>query len=55
MLAEAEDLFEKANANVKFFKFDSAKSTRDAMISGHIDIGTIGAAKRQMETIGSAL
>ena len=34
MIAEAQDLFKKAGANVKIFKFDSGKTTRDAMISG---------------------
>ena len=44
------------------FKFNSGKTTRDAMISGRIDIGVIGAtpfiigaAKGDMEAIGLAL
>jgi aliphatic sulfonates family ABC transporter substrate-binding protein len=62
MVAEANDLFKKAGADVKVFEFDSGKSTRDAMISGRIDIGVIGsvpfiigAAKGEMEAIALAL
>lgn len=62
MIAEARDLFKKAGANVKIYKFDSGKTTRDAMISGRIDIGVIGAtpfvvgaAKGQMEAIATAM
>jgi aliphatic sulfonates family ABC transporter substrate-binding protein len=62
MIAEAEDLFKKAGANVNILKFDSGKSTRDAMIAGRVDIGVIGAtpfvigaAKGQMEAIALAL
>lgn len=62
MIAEAQDLFHKAGANVKIYKFDSGKTTRDAMISGRIDIGVIGAtpfvvgaAKGQMEAIATAM
>jgi len=62
MIAETEDLFKKANANIKIFHFGSGKATRDAMISGRIDMGVIGAtpfiigaAKGQMEAIGLAL
>jgi NitT/TauT family transport system substrate-binding protein len=62
MIAESEDLFKKAGANVKILKFDSGKTTRDAMIAGRVDIGVIGAtpfiigaAKGQMEAIAVAL
>lgn len=62
MVAESQDLFKKAGANIAIFKFDSGKSTRDAMIAGRIDIGVIGAtpfvigaAKGELEAIGIAL
>lgn len=62
MIAESEDLFKKAGASVNIQKFDSGKTTRDAMVSGRIDIGVIGAtpfvigaAKGEMEAIGLAL
>jgi NitT/TauT family transport system substrate-binding protein len=62
MIAESEDLFKKADANVEVFKFDSGKTTRNAMISGRIDVGVIGAtpfiigaAKGELEAIGLAL
>ena len=62
MIAESQDLFKKAGANVKIFKFDSGKTTRDAMIAGRIDIGVIGAtpfvigaAKGEVEAIAVAL
>ena len=62
MIADAADTFKKAGADVKIFRFDSGKTTRDAMISGRVDIGVIGAtpfvigaAKGQMEAIGLAL
>jgi aliphatic sulfonates family ABC transporter substrate-binding protein len=62
MIAQAQNLFKKAGADVEVFVFDSGKTTRDAMISGRIDIGVIGAtpfiigaAKGQMEAIGLAL
>jgi NitT/TauT family transport system substrate-binding protein len=62
MIAESEDLFKKAGGNVNVHKFDSGKTTRDAMISGRIDIGVIGAtpfvigaAKGELEAIGLAL
>ncbi|HEU5019186.1 MAG TPA: ABC transporter substrate-binding protein [Pseudolabrys sp.] len=62
MICETEGLFKKANADVKVFTFDSGKTTRDAMISGRIGIGVlgatpfiIGAAKGQMEAIALAL
>ena len=62
MIAESEDLFKKAGANVNIFKFDSGKTTRDAMIAGRIDVGVIGAtpfvigaAKGEVEAIATAL
>jgi ABC-type nitrate/sulfonate/bicarbonate transport system substrate-binding protein len=62
MIADAENTFKKAGADVKIFRFDSGKTTRDAMISGRVDIGVIGAtpfvigaAKGQMQAIGLAL
>ena len=62
MIAELEDLFKKAGADVKIFKFDSGKTTRDAMIAGRIDVGVIGAtpfvigaAKGEVEAIAVAL
>ncbi len=62
MIADAANTFKKAGADVKIFRFDSGKTTRDAMISGRVDIGVIGAtpfvigaAKGQMQAIGLAL
>jgi ABC-type nitrate/sulfonate/bicarbonate transport system substrate-binding protein len=62
MIADAADTFKKAGADVKIFRFDSGKTTRDAMISGRVDVGVIGAtpfvigaAKGQMQAIGLAL
>lgn len=62
MICEAEDLFKKANAPIKPLHFSSGKATRDAMISGRVEMGVIGstpfivgAAKGQMEAIGLAL
>lgn len=62
MICESEDLFKKANAPVKPLHFNSGKATRDAMISGRVDMGVIGstpfiigAAKGEMEAIGLAL
>lgn len=62
MVAKAEGMFKKAGANVAYFTFDSGKTTRDAMVSGHIDIGIlgatpfiIGAAKGDMEAIAMAM
>jgi aliphatic sulfonates family ABC transporter substrate-binding protein len=62
MIAESQDLFKKAGANVKIFQFDSGKSARNAMIAGRVDAGIIGAtpfiigaAKGDMEAIGLAL
>jgi NitT/TauT family transport system substrate-binding protein len=62
MIAESQDLFKKAGANVSIFKFDSGKTTRDAMIANRVDIGVIGAtpfvigaAKGELEAIAIAL
>lgn len=62
MIAESQGLFKKAGGNVNIFKFDSGKTTRDAMIAGRIDIGVIGAtpfvigaAKGELEAIAIAL
>ncbi len=62
MIVEEEGLFKKAGANVNILKFDSGKTTRDAMIAGRVDIGVIGAtpfvigaAKGQLEAIAVAL
>jgi NitT/TauT family transport system substrate-binding protein len=62
MIAGAEDLFKKSGGNVAIHTFDSGKTTRDAMISGRIDIGVIGAtpfvigaAKGELEAIALAL
>jgi aliphatic sulfonates family ABC transporter substrate-binding protein len=62
MVADAQKSFEKAGANVKFHRFGSGKETRDAMISGRIDIGVlggtpfiVGAAKGDMGAIGVAM
>ncbi len=62
MVAEAEKTFDKAGANVSFHRFGSGKETRDAMISGRIDVGVlggtpfvVGAAKGDMAAIGIAM
>lgn len=62
MIAQSLDLFKKAGANVKVFQFSSGKDARNAMISGRVDVGVIGAtpfivgaAKGDMQAIGSAL
>ncbi|HZT25886.1 MAG TPA: NrtA/SsuA/CpmA family ABC transporter substrate-binding protein [Pseudolabrys sp.] len=62
MIAQSQDMFKKAGADVAVHTFDSGKTTRDAMISGRIDIGVIGstpfvvgAAKGELEAIGLAL
>lgn len=43
IVAEAEKMFEKAGANVVVDKFDSGANARDAMISGRVDLVSIGA------------
>jgi aliphatic sulfonates family ABC transporter substrate-binding protein len=62
MVAEAEGTFATAGADVKPFRFDGGKSTRDAMIAGRVDIGVlggtpfvVGAAKGDMVAIGMAM
>src|SRR5262245_61238993 len=62
MLCEAQDLFKRAGANVTIYKFDGGKTTRDAMISGRVDIGVlgstpfvVGAAKGDMVAIGMCM
>jgi NitT/TauT family transport system substrate-binding protein len=62
MVAKAKGTFKKAGADVGFFTFDSGKTTRDAMVSGHVDLGIlgatpfiIGAAKGDMEAIAMAM
>ncbi len=62
MLVEAEGLFQKAGANVKILKFDSGKTTRNAMISGRVDVGVlgstpfvVGAAKGDLLAIGMSM
>ena len=62
MIAESMDLFKKAGADVKIFHFSSGKDARNAMISGRVDAGVIGAtpfiigaAKGDMEAIALAL
>ncbi len=62
MIAESQGLFKKAGADVKIFHFSSGKDARNAMISGRVDAGVIGAtpfiigaAKGDMEAIALAL
>jgi ABC-type nitrate/sulfonate/bicarbonate transport system substrate-binding protein len=62
MLVEAEDLFQKAGATVKILKFDGGKTTRNAMVSGRVDVGVlgstpfvIGAAKGDLVAIGMSM
>ncbi len=62
MIAEAENMFKKAGGNVTVYKFDSGKTTRDAMVAGRIDIGVlgatpfvVGAAKGDVVAIGMAM
>jgi ABC-type nitrate/sulfonate/bicarbonate transport system substrate-binding protein len=62
MLVEAKGLFKKAGANVTIYKFDGGKTTRDAMISGRIDVGVlgstpfvVGAAKGDIAAIGMSM
>jgi len=44
MVAEAEKTFARVGANVTVLKFDSGKTTRDAMIAGRVDVGSLGTA-----------
>jgi ABC-type nitrate/sulfonate/bicarbonate transport system substrate-binding protein len=62
MVADAQKSFVEAGANVKFHRFGSGKETRDAMISGRVDVGVlggtpfiVGAAKGDMDAIGVAM
>ncbi len=62
MIAEAEDLFKRAGGNITVYRFDGGKTTRDAMISGRIDIGVlgstpfvVGAAKGDMVAVGMSM
>lgn len=62
MLCEAQGLFKQAGANVSILKFDGGKTTRDAMISGRVDVGVlgstpfvVGAAKGDMVAIGMCM
>ncbi len=62
MVAEAENLFKKAGANVTIYKFSGGKDTRDAMVAGRVDIGVfgatpfvVGAAKGDIVAIGMAM
>ena len=62
MLVEAEGLFKKAGGNVTILKFDGGKTTRNAMISGRVDVGVlgstpfvVGAAKGDLVAIGMSM
>jgi NitT/TauT family transport system substrate-binding protein len=62
MIAEAQGLFQKAGANVTILKFDGGKTTRNAMISGRVDVGVlgstpfvVGAAKGDVVAIGMSM
>lgn len=62
MLVEAEGLFQKAGANVTILKFDGGKTTRNAMVSGRVDVGVlgstpfvVGAAKGDLVAIGMSM
>src|SRR6185312_11926496 len=62
MLVEAEGLFQKAGANVSILKFDGGKTTRNAMVSGRVDVGVlgstpfvVGAAKGDVVAIGMSM
>jgi ABC-type nitrate/sulfonate/bicarbonate transport system substrate-binding protein len=62
MVAKAQDLFKKAGADVNYYTFVSGKATRDAMLSGHIDLGILGstpfilgAAKGEVIAIAMAM
>ena len=62
MLVEAEGLFQKAGANVSILKFDGGKTTRNAMVSGRVDVGVlgstpfvVGAAKGDLVAIGMSM
>ncbi len=62
MLVDTEGLFKKAGGNVTILKFDGGKTTRNAMISGRVDVGVIGstpfvigAAKGDLVAIGMSM
>lgn len=62
MLVEAEGLFQKAGAKVTILKFDGGKTTRNAMVSGRVDVGVlgstpfvVGAAKGDLIAIGMSM
>lgn len=62
MVAKAKDPFKKAGIDVDFRTFEAGKMTRDAMISGHVDLGIlgstpfiIGVAKGNMEAVAMAM
>jgi aliphatic sulfonates family ABC transporter substrate-binding protein len=62
MLVEAQGMFKKAGGNVSIHKFDGGKTTRDAMISGRVDVGVlgstpfvVGAAKGDIVAIGMSM
>lgn len=62
MVAKAKDAFKQAGADVDFYTFVSGKATRDAMLSGHIDLGILGstpfilgAAKGEVIAIAMAM
>lgn len=60
MVAEELKLFDKHNAKVEIFKFDSGTAVRDALVAGRIDIGVtstssfiLAADKRQLSAIAT--
>jgi NitT/TauT family transport system substrate-binding protein len=62
MIVEAEGFFQKSGANVTILKFDGGKTTRNAMISGRVDVGVlgatpfvVGAAKGDVVAIGMSM
>lgn len=62
MVVEAQGLFQKAGANVTILKFDGGKTTRNAMVSGRVDVGVlgstpfvVGAAKGDVVAIGMSM
>lgn len=62
IVAAKKNFFEKFGVDVKVYPFDSGKAVRDAMISGRIDIGVmgatpflVGASKGSMVAIGMAM
>jgi ABC-type nitrate/sulfonate/bicarbonate transport system substrate-binding protein len=62
MVARAKGMFKAAGIEVDFRTFEAGKMTRDAMVTGHVDIGIlgstpfiIGVAKGNMEAIAMAM